>query len=384
MVLLDFPTQIVNVHWGGVPEQGLLSTDAGAIALDSGETFPGIFAGASGTLDSSTFTVLTNGVVVYGEPRDGDACFMACIDGMTIRRGIQDVDDADKIAWSTVYTVTPSASGYGLSSLSFAGGAFFVTYLTNSRSASFCAISFDGLVFSEIGNLYAGVPILSDEGGQIPGSVAYNGSRYATAGTYDHNVNSPNPVADDFNMMWATSNDGRSWSSGYSDSETTNPGIRADGIGLPNSGVAYTTIAGGTGLFVTAATDRGQPWPVLSITTTRATAAAATSTDGRSWTTVDLPGVIQGKRTSAVDSSSSSASVVFVRDNPEDETAGYFLISANGGTQTGAVRTTKSWCFRGDGHTWAEVKSASNAGGYFTVSAIAQDLSSTKIVYLRG
>jgi hypothetical protein len=385
---LDFLTQIVNIKLGDIDEQGLLAIDPfgslHAVALDTGELFPGISTGATG----NGFTVLTPGVVVFGKPRDGDACFMGCIDGKTILRGTQ---DTNRIAWLPVYSV-PRVDGFGLTALSFAKGAFFVNHFSSDRSLH-CAVSFDGFSFAEIGNIFSGVPLL-DAGGtaldqNVSGAVAHNGKTYAAAGRFDPE-RPPGTIVRltaDYSMIWSSSSNGTDWSSGYSPNEITNPGADPNGTAYSGSSVEvfYTNIAGGAGLFVSAATTREGPFFVVepTITTMEPTASAAVSSDGSSWETIRLPGVIHGAY-SYVDNSNSASrgeSVAFIKTKKDGDEKGYFLISSYGRTQVGSVGTVTSWCHRGDGHTWALVRSEGVI--YGAVSAIAKDLATTTIVYLR-
>ncbi len=385
---IHFPSRPV-----GVAEQGLLALDIGgastAIALDTGESFSGISTGATGRLISATpFTVLTPGIVVWGQPRNGNACFMACVNGTTILRGIEDVGgDMEGIVWNPVYTAD------GLIALSFAGGGFFVVYQPSDsgRLDSSCAVSFDGLSFSEIGNLYGGLPSLSLHDGLTPGSVAFNGRGYATAGMYFSDANYPQYLAArDSNMAWASSGDGSSWSASCSPDEMTDPGMNADYINLASTGYAYTTIAGGAGRFVAAATSRSVFQSTFPVPGTGGeefskwvfpTAAAAVSNDGSSWTTVKLPGATEGNfvqhdATFYSTAESDALSVAFVRTGGS---GGYFIITANGAMQSGGDTTSASWCWKGDGYSWQMVKQANDAS-LRILSAVAQNLSATKIV----
>lgn len=402
---LDFLTEIVNINWD-VEEQALLVTSSNpliAVALDTGETFSGVNSGASGQLLLNTFTVLSKGIVVYGKPRNGDACFMACVDEITILRGVQDIDgDMEGIVWSPIHSV-PLTSGRGLTALSFAGDAFFITYSTDTDYLPFCAVSFDGVSFSEIGNIYPSVPLL-DVGGEpneekISGAIAHNGTSYAAAGMFDTTPSHYSPTLEitpaDYAMMWGFSGDATNWSSGYSPDEVTNPGanpapVFTDVPGGFTSTVGFTNIAGGNGLFVAAATTREGPFIVqkptetFTIATTRPTASAAISSNGSSWITIRLPGAIQGNyiydavsSINIYNSRSVAASVAFIKTGAK---SGYFVISATGDVEEHSVQTSAgSWCWKGDGSSWSLVKQAGE-DNFGTVSAIAKDLSSTKIV----
>jgi hypothetical protein len=381
---IHFPRRVV------IAEQGLLDTNSAAVALDTGESFSGMRTGATGKLrNTKPFTVLSSGIVVFGQPKAGreeDACFMACVDGTTILRGHQDVGgDMEGIVWEPVYTVD------GLCALSFAGGGFFVVYQPSDsgRLDSSCAVSFNGTDFSEIGNLYGGLPSLSDHDQLTPGSVAYNGNSYATAGDYAADPSYPQIISADDQMAWASSGDGSSWSADCSRSETVDPGIRPGYISFSSgTGAAYTTIAGGAGRFVAAATSRSQfqsttpvPGGTGNIIYTRPTAAAAVSDDGSSWDTIKLPGATEasyvetGSGTFSV-AESAALSVVFVRTGGS---GGYFVISANGFMQSGPNQSSASWCWKGDGNSWSVVKQSDDPS-FGPVSAVAKDLSATKIV----
>lgn len=392
----DFFNRIVNVHWpkqvvpvGFLVEQGLLVTDAStpttAVALDTGESFSGVNSGASGKLLAlKPFTVLTAGIVVFGKPRDGAACFMACVDGSTILRGVQDISGTieEKIVWSSVYSVPPR-----ITALSFAGDGFFVTYGSGGTNSS-CAVSFDGMNFSEIGSLYSGVPT-ADTDSQTAGSVAHNGQSYATAGLFSTTAPYPPKITnDDSNLMWASSSDGFGWSSGYNGSVTGDPGTNAGPIYLgSDGGTAFTTIAGGAGQFVAAATARGLfstgtfDFDDNEIFVTLSTAAAAISSDGGSWSTIKLPGAIEGNKilggvTNEASSFASSVAFITTGVSKTGVRTGYFIISGNGGTET-PDRAVAAWCWTGDGSSWSLVKQGETFGA---VSAIAKNLSATEIV----
>jgi hypothetical protein len=379
IIAIHFPRKIV------VAEQGLLATTSAAIALDTGESFSGMNSGATGRLrNTKPFTVLSSGVVVYGQPREGDPCFMACVDGTTILRGHQDIGGSmEGIVWDPVYSVPIIDSSYGLCALSFAGGGFFVVRQTSKTSSS-CAVSFNGTDFSEIGNLYSGVSIASpDRDSQTPGSVAYNGREYATAGINDSSPGYPGIIAAaDFGMMWSSSADGSSWSSGYTTPvETADPGTNAVPLNLAPGAQAYTTVAGGAGRFVAAATSRSifPSAEFEGVTFSYSTAAAAVSSDGSSWTTAKLPGAIEANRVEGVETnvaSSYGVSVAFVKTGSN---TGYFVISAGGSISAAPDFTEASWCWKGDGQSWQMVKQAGDAS-FGTVSAVAKDLSATKIV----
>jgi hypothetical protein len=413
----DYFDRIVNVHWpkrGGPtfeePEQALVVTDfdAGtAVALDTGETFSGTLCGASGRLASedgtftTRFTVLSRGLVVYGKPANGDACFMACVDGTTIMRGthspISGVEPS--IIWDTVYTAT----GGSTCGLSFGGGAFFILTQTPDDDIIRCAISTNGTSFSGGGNPFAGVPTDDITRGRQSGSVASNGGGlFAATGEVtripNYFLEDNSIVSGDDAMMWGSSSDGASWSTGYSSDEITNPGQFASGTLLGSSQCsAMATVAGGNGIFVSVATQRTKFFwfssgiPLRTYYVTRATAAAAVSSDGSFWSTIPLPGAIEanyvlvqaGDHPGNVNSQSQSDAVAFIQTGeiksdisglPPVPT-GYFVMTANGAHKDSII---DGGCWRGDGNSWSRVLSGGTPFGH--VSAIAKDLDQTTIV----
>lgn len=384
IVAIHFPKKIPIP----IAEQGLLKIGNSAVALDTGDTFPGMATGATGLLiNTKPFTILTPGIVVYGKPQHGRACFMACTDGATILRGHQDVGgDMEGVVWDPVYTVPNN----NFSALSFAGGVFFVVQFGSGKMDSACAVSFDGENFSEIGNIYAGVPPISVHDSLTPGAVAFNGRGYATSGYFLTDPNYPNVIVEgDFNMAWASSPDASGWSVGYTPDEMTSPGSYPYGRGIAGF---LTSIAGGAGRFIATATTRKSfqsTFPVPGTSGTQftiyvvSTAAAALSSDGNSWTATNLPGAIEGlyeddgNASFTNISNSASSSVVFVKTGVK---TGYFVITARGSVDKPRQPTRfASWCWKGDGSSWQLVKQADDAS-LTVVSAIARDLSSTKIL----
>src|SRR5215831_14236965 len=383
IVAIHFPEKIV-----GVAEQGLLRVNGSALALDTGETFGGVSTGATGRLvGSQIFTVLTSGIVVYGQPQQGDACFMACIDGYTVLRGHQDVGgDMEGIVWDPVYS-----SANGVSGLSFAGGGFFVVQYGSANLDSACAVSFDGENFSEIGNIYAGIPDIDPpHTSLVPGTVAFNGRSYAAAAWFFGTPNYPNVIQiDDFNMAWASSSEGTGWSVGYTPDEMSEPGANPYAIG----GSIYTSIAGGNGLFVAAGTSRTTFQTTFPVPGTGGeefsqyvypTAAAVVSSDGNSWSAVNLPGATEASYAELgggyySSSDSVSSSVAFIRTG----SGGYFVMSATGFSRSGAAPIEPaSWCWKGSGSSWQLIKQASDFSLGGSLSAVAQNLSGTKIVQI--
>jgi hypothetical protein len=413
----DFFDRIVNVHWpkrgpilSDEPEQALVVTNSDVVtatALDTGETFSGVMCGASGRLASSDgifttrFTVLSSGLVVYGKPANGEACFMACLNGTTILRGTHSSisGEAPSISWDTVYTAAGDIRTCGLS---FGGGAFFVLTQTADDDIR-CAVSADGKSFSGGGNPFAGVPTDDITKNRQTGSVASNGKGlFAATGEVSRTPNFGIPddsiTSADDSMMWGSSSDGTSWSTGYSPDEITDPGQLAGGTLLGSSECsAMATVAGGNGIFVSVATQRTKFFwfrsgiPATTRYVTRPTAAAAVSSDGNSWNTIPLPGAIvanyilveAGNPSVNTDNRSQADAVAFIKigeiasgvPNVPPVPFGYFVMTANGAH---IDNINDGGCWRGDGHSWSRVMSGVTFFGH--VSAIAKDLNQTTII----
>lgn len=401
----SFLERIVGVHWpkkeegGGIaiaePEQALVVFDSesgSSVALDTGDSFGGTISGASGRLGlgvlSTRFTVLSSGVVVYGKPINGDACFINC-DGNAVMRGTH--SDVGTINWDSVYSVGNSKR-FGLS---FGGGAFFL--LTEDEDTNvLCTVSTDGVHFSGGSNPFANVPENDNIRGRSPGSVAGGTDIFVATGQ----VNSvPNAflednsiVSGDSAMMWAASSTGAAWASGYSPDELTDPGQLSGGTSLGSTD-AMATVAYGNGVFVSVATKRTNFFwfssgiPSTTHYTTRPTAAAAVSSSGSSWSTVALPGAVQANyNVGGANSASESNAVAFIKTGEiKSDVAGvppiptgYFVMTANGGSSPPGPIYSDNGCWRGDGGSWSRVMSGTTTFGH--VSAIAKDLDKTTIV----
>jgi hypothetical protein len=196
----DALTRIYNVKWGTVLEQGLVAdypmVSGGpalgpptAYALDTGERFSGVNMGASGL----GYTVLTAGLVCFGAPRDGDACFMAYPDYNIITNMSQDAiikrgklkGDGTVLEWKT------AGGGRGLVALTFAGEAFHAVYCDEDTGATRIETSFDGV------NWLSKPAFPAQDKFDCGGAVAFNGDvlnedgsvktrgSYAAAGTLE-------------------------------------------------------------------------------------------------------------------------------------------------------------------------------------------------------
>lgn len=404
----DLLTRIINVHAAPVDQQGLIAeypynTDDGLgvpiATAESGEAFSGVAMGASGL----GYTVLTKGLVCFGKPRDGAACFMAAADfdiGLSfektasIKRGALDEDG--KLKWE------PAGGGKGLVALTFAGKAFHAVYLEDKfMGATRIETSFDGKTWN--GSL--GFPAET-----LGGAVAYNGTSYASAGEFTAITAGSDPsytLGSYGNLAWATATapaeDGAmslGWSSGSINGIDDNPGSQTGAGIIAVNGAC--TVAGGRGSFVAATYDKnkivveipsGGGDTVVQRQVILQTAAAAHSTRGNSWSNTELSGVTNGffefsspgGKTRLDFGGSMSTAVIYVRKR---EGAGYFLCAAHSSTtvqlETNDPGTTSRFSTlhrSDDGQAWSTMRTKPDCL-FFTLSAIARNLAKTTIVTL--
>jgi hypothetical protein len=386
----DSVTRVVNVRWGGVEQQGLLAEyppgpgapefetiqdvmkgNPTAYALDSGESFDGVNMGASGL----GYTVLAAGLVCFGKPRDGAACFVACPDykymeegGDGLKRGILNEEGTD-LAWDT----TGSGGTGKLIALNFAGEAFFAVYRDGDTIS--IATSFDGKTWttstasadgSSGGNVAAIVVTDSD------GEKHYS---YVACGQ----IIQEDP-ADEWgnfvsNLAWATSDDGTSWSSGSNSGMMAEPGAN---FGIINN---YScTVAGGSavrdgetvGLFVAAAAGKTsvpatrypfRPFAMLQ-------SGPAESQDGADWSVTPV-GLAP-----TIDQFSWGQAATFVRTKTGE---GYFLMSDHELISGDDPETPNSSLYKGssDGG-WLPIRTNNN--WMATLSTIAKDIGKTRVI----
>jgi hypothetical protein len=398
----DFLQRIVAVHWPRarrpsglfLPQQGLIAyfdNDNGghggevyAVALDSGQKFSGINMGASGM----GYTVLTGGLVCFGQPLGGDPCFMACPDyqpdnggaEVEILRGTRsnlasNVDDPSlEIQWQSV-THGPVLA------LTFAAGGFFAVYQSQDGGPTSIASSFDGKNFS-VESAYPYNPDLNQHGGAVAGLRDRGGRAvYVSCGSLDvEEVEPGNPYYGlKLNLAWATSSSGTGWSYAANESQLSNPGSFVGSTGGTNLASA---VAAGNGIFVAAATDKkvimsdaDPPLPYVTHT-----GAVATSGSGSGWSTIILPGAVPAGQNSY----SSASCVTFVQTALDPKTglsAGYFLCGGAGYDGNTVDFSPASGVWRSaDGSGWSQV--ISNRIYPVTLSTIARDLSKTKIIRL--
>lgn len=392
----DFLQRIVGVHWrkrqpaGIVVQQGLLAVydnDNGsiargslhAIALDSGQTFSGVNMGASGM----GYTVLTGGLVCFGQPKDGEPCFMACPSfdpaggghEAAIMRGTKsdiigtEDDHSVEIKWETV------TSGPVIA-LTFAGEAFFAVFADASGGPTMIATSFDGVHFSS-SQAFPDDPDKYPIGGAVAGLVDENKtSRYVSCGSID--LESPDDPYYGLhtNLAWATSSGGSDWGYDFNGSLLDNPGSV---LGQTASLHQHSTVAGGNGVFVAAASDKKV---ILNIDLPYIThtAAAASSSSGSGWSTTILPGSVPASKSTY----SFSACVTFVQtglDPKTNQPVGYFLCGCYGYTDDVVTFAPKGGVWKSvDGQGWGQI--VDNQLFNWTLSAVAKDLKATKIAHV--
>jgi hypothetical protein len=382
----DLLTRIVNVHFLPVDQQGLVAEyrftayptigAPTAHALGSGDAFPGVNMGASG----SGFTVLTPGLVCYGKPKNGAACFMASpnhdikMSGQQSASIVRGVPAAFHIEWM------PAPIGGNLVALTFAGEAFHAVFLDDWGNGGVrIETSFDGETW-QAGSILA--PLYG-------GAVAFNGNSYVSVGFAPVDTPDDEPdynVSSVPNLAWGIANVPPSWSPpGNVTGVNGNPASHT-GAGIVSLNLART-VAGGGGVFVAATYDKITEVITLPAGDKQArvlldTAAAANSTTGSSWTNVTLPGVVKGYLNVSNDGDSGggsySTATVFVRTS--DGSKGYFLVGAFSVEydRDGTFTNYSTVCKSGDGHSWSETRRTTD-GVFLTLSAIARDLSKTRI-----
>jgi hypothetical protein len=418
-------TKIVDVHWGVADQQGLVAEyrinfnpvsgdtsllypDFTAYALTTGDVFDNVNMGASGF----GYTVLTRGLICFGKPKNGPSCFLVAPDfdlrnpdsftrSLMIRRGVIDPEDDDnRLIWQ------PVGGGAGLVALSFAGEAFFATYIIGGNNGGArIEMSLDGIN-------WAGTDVYPGDIGSFGGSVANNGTKtkpggYASAGYVvidpdDFPDGGPTFSGDTFNLAWAaapprpvvvTPPDPEEGDPGtftldwhYNQAKGMNgqPGSKLDaGYGPYSFG---STIGGGKKKFVAAGTRKenllrnlpaGQPRRIPNHT-----AAACVSSNGTSWTPVVLPGVTQADHTFSnegdTDASSYGTCAAFIRTKADD---GYFLCGQYGYNWRtdgagGFEYNDNTSVYKSDnGTSWGQVRNSAGSGRMFlTLSAIDRDM----------
>ena len=344
--------------------------------------------------------------VAFGKPRDGDSCFITA-KGDTIQRGV--LDEHGELTWSTVATLPDYNEDHfvGAQTCSFAGGAFFVSYLRDADNddVSYLAVSFTGETFQLDIKPFNGVVAAANGTGTDPGdnhpepvgaNVAYDkeNKRYVTTGYYHRSywnqenigAGETHPVRFlDQNFMSSVSSNGTSWSATFDTSECSGyPPTASTGIGPANEG--RTSVTFGNGLFVAATAHKlnydyfTAPSYVVYKLTAYAS-AVATSTNGSTWTNTRLPGS-QSSGWVYADANAASGGYgtcarFFKAKKNESGVPGFFVVT---GLEYGGgpgFSGTKLWQSE-TGSSWTLVRT--DAGKYgFILSAVKK--SRGKIVY---
>jgi len=274
--------------------------------------------------------------------------------------------------------------------VSFAGGAFFVSYQKRDDSKNaYLAVSFDGENFSLGVNAFPSVPQpTSVEPGPVGGVVAYDPEQkiYVTCGSYDYHydflydadgdgsLTTPNHAVEQ-NFMWSTSIDGLHWTPGFDTSGATSAWTGSGGIlaGAIGAGAAAQTVAFGNGVFV-AATWVKWRYPDNSddprLAFLNILAGFATSVNGKTWTNHRLPDTLQDYPSfdSHLNVIDSASNCVKYYKTSVDGGKGFFVIGVNE-TQFGLgpegiinpVHNQKIYKSE-DGFSWTVVRSTSIPG----------------------
>jgi hypothetical protein len=311
-----------------------------------------------------------------------------------LKRGT--LDETGTLRWETV------GDGTGLVALTFAGEAFHAVYVEGEGvGPTRIETSFDGEIWSN----NVGFP--AQDNIAYGGAVAYNGESFAAAGqvAVDQPDSDPPYNAPTDNLTWTTSDrpdngSSLSWHFDRAEGMDDNPGAYT-GAGYSTNQAC--TIAGGQvgeestdgdahRLFVAATFDKTKvtqtpPSGIGDRQFILPTAAAAFSSNGSSWANTKLPGVEVGRHAygdlSGGDTSGGSygTATVFVRTSSK---AAHFLCSAMSFTTGPGL--TESTIYStlhksSDGHSWSTLRHQPDHF-FFTLSAVARDLSKTKIVHI--
>jgi len=396
-LILDFLNQPINVRWGTKPdEQGLLAEyppgpgapdfesiqdvmrgTPTAYALDSGQSFEGVNMGASGL----GYTVLARGLVCFGNPRDGDPCFIACPgykyysgEGSdALQRGV--LNEEEELAWGP----TGGGTGGKLIALSFAEDAFFAVYYDYAEDSTTIATSFDGIVwsrgspFSSSGGAVAATfkMVEDDEGGPDRKVITY-----VSAGDIGQdNSEIMNSVS---NLLWAVSNDGLEWSSGSNTGVLAEPGTNYFLLRNYACTVAAGSVDADRKIFVAAAATKTRinnpDEPESEIPFVMLSTGAAVSETGNTWDTISVEGLPAG-----LDQISFGLAATYCR---EKDSSGHFLMTDHEFiTGEEGHATPNSTLYKSpDGNDWSKIKT--NTNWMATLSAIARDLDKTTIVHI--
>jgi len=402
---LDPFQAIVNVQWSSLEEAvlGIASPPGDRVNSTTETSEDGLEweAGFDGAISSNAATGLGKTVVckaekfiAYGKPRNGDACFITASDD-TVQRGV--LDPEGELTWVTVATLPGFVADHfvGARSCSFAGGAFFVSYLRDNDAAdvSYLAVSFDGETFQLGVNPFPGVVAAANGTGMdgdehpspVGGNVAYDKTNevYVTTGGYNRSYwNQQNIGAGettptrftDNNFMSASSDNGTSWTAQFDTSECSGfPPTAPGGIG---SGGSRSGVTFGNGLFVAAtsfklAYDFPSSPTFVPYKLTAYAGAVATSTNGTTWVNQRLPGTasagwVYGALVSA--GGNAVATRFFKAKKNASGVPGFFVATAFESVSGGTVAQSKLWQSE-NGTTWALVRTDAGKNGWI-LSAI--------------
>lgn len=307
------PPQEVMVAWGN----GFYATSTSSKNTRDGKKYDDGFGSNVTTAASGLgVTVVPSApdMVVFGKPRDGEACFIIITpkfdgSGKDIRRGVSDKKGG--IKWSKVQS---AADASGTVAVSFAGGAFFVAS-NDGDSRSFLYVSFDGENWQKVAT--ADNPNNGEDGlnGNPEGNhVAYNPDTkvYCHTGWFsrgyeydliDIDTATRHPTfARSVNFWSATSKDGLIWKPKYDTSQfdagSGGPTTKTGNQGSPGS--LYNSVAFGAGLFVAPSS-----WAIeydyfnfnglrntnQHVISRIDTVGVAVSEDGIKWSNMQLPDV---------------------------------------------------------------------------------------------
>jgi hypothetical protein len=411
---LDPFQAIVNVQWTptdvavlGIAPTPIINSDyvdsiteTSQDGLEWQTEFDGKTSNAASGL-GKTVVCSGNKYIAFGKPVDRStdpvtqypACFIAA-KGFTIERGV--LDEHGELQWATVASLPIGGDPLfvGAKSCSFAGGAFFVSYLKDADSsvAAYLAVSFDGETFAQGVNPFDGVIEAANGSGMDPGetdpvpvggNVAWDKKNevYVTTGMYNRgywNLEATGPDETvpasfiDTNFMSAVSTDGIRWRPKFDTSECSGLSpAAAGGIGAAN--ITTSSVTFGNGVFVAASSyklnyDFFSAPSVVVYKLTALAAAVATSTDGVNWTNHRLPGSISSGWVygAHVESGGTGSCAGFYKARKKDDSgvAGFFVTTAlENPPGLSTLPQNKLWQSK-DGSSWTLVRTDAGKTGW--------------------
>lgn len=373
---------------------GSAASGLGCTVLGAGNTGSGSFHNTTADIGGDSERV------AFGKSRDGSACFIA-VKGLDVRRGTL---GGDPVEFKSIATLTPASNASAtVYSVSFAGGAFFISY-GSLNVDTYLAVSFDGEhfmmginAFSDVNSVangtgYTGAPDPQPYGG----NVAYDAKNkvYVTTGNYDrtyifHYQTLFDPTdrtsdATEQNFMSSTSKDGLSWTATYDISEGWGGGGISNGI------------AGARAVASTVCFAKGKFWAVtgfkaqISLPTyanyiyVLTGCGVAYSVDGKLWTNMRLPNTVIEHTPDAGDTGGYASCIGFYEtggNGLDGYPNGFFVV---GGIESNNQPATeqeysKLW-YSKDGQSWSYVKQDSFER-HWILSGVDPG-SGSKLVYL--